>query len=170
MRQLILLSVFVLIAAPAFTQEPAPTEGQQPAGQEYYYEDDELFQEDREEVETVTHAEFAVMVLQVLAGDQDSVPGPSESFAICLNRGLVPSNWVGTDILTHEELAEFMRRMGAGSLYILSQHNPPNPDEPASKDYVEVMLRRALGEIKDYRYTLRLGGEDPYRGVSPAGF
>jgi hypothetical protein len=170
MRQLILLSVLVLIAVPAFPQEPAPEEGQQPAEQEYYYEDDELFQEDRAGDDTVTHAEFAMMVLQVLAGDQDSVPGPSESFAICLNRGLIPSNWVGNDILTHEELADFMRRMGAGSLYVLSQHNPPNPDDPASKDYVKVWLRRALGEIKDHRYTLRLGGEDPYRGVSPAGF
>jgi hypothetical protein len=168
MRYLVILSVLALIAVPAFTQEQ-PTEGQQPADQEYYYEDDEIVLEP-DQVETVTHAEFAMMVLRVLAGDSDSVPGPSESFAIALNRGLIPSNWVGSDILTHGELAEFMQRMGATSILVLNQHRPPSPDEPASKDYVEAMIRRALGEIKDYRYTLRLGGEDPYRGVSPAGF
>jgi hypothetical protein len=169
MRQLIIITLTALIAIPVFAQEQPAAEEQQAGEQEYYYEDDELFQEVREGIDTVTHAELAVMVLQILAGDPESVPGPTEAFATALNRGLIPSDWAGSDILTHGELAEFLRGLGAASVIVLAEHNPPSPDEPVSRAYVEVMLHRALGKIKD-RYRLRLGGEQRYRGVSAATF
>jgi hypothetical protein len=169
MRQLLMFCIAVLIISPAFAQEQPPTEEPAATGQdqEFYFEDDELFQEEREEIQTITHAEFAMMVLRMLSGDPNSVPGASESFAIALNRGLIPSHWAGKDVLTYGELIEFLRKMGAGAILVANQDSPQPEDQPVSRDFVEVMLRRALDEIKA-TYELKLGGEGPYLVVSPS--
>ncbi len=137
MRQLALLSIAVLVASTAIGQVRISTD-----------ETDDVMAE----VDTVAHSELAMMALRLMAGDTDNVPEPSVCFSILLNMGLIPSDWVGDEMLTHGELSIFLERLGAKSIYVLHKQKPPEPDEPASRDYTEAMLRRALLDVHQYTY------------------
>jgi hypothetical protein len=108
------------------------------------------------------------MALRLMAGDTGNVPEPQVCFSILLNMGLIPSDWVDNEVLTHGQLGEFMERLGAKSITVLHKQRPPAPDEPASRDYTEAMLRRALLDTHEYNYLYR--ERAPRRPVSPSRF
>jgi len=105
------------------------------------------------DVETVTHGEFAAMVLRMFTGDPETELDPQIALTELQNRGLIPPDWEADGILTHRELTQFLLRLGITAIEVLEKYNPPDPDKPASQDWVEVMLRRAISEVKEFTYT-----------------
>jgi hypothetical protein len=56
---------------------------------------------------------------------------------------LIPLDWALDDLLTHGEFAQVLHAYGV--IYVAN-----DPDELASREFVEAMLRRELWKLRDY--------------------
>ena len=96
-----------------------------------------------QEMEGITHGQFAVLLLKAAAGYTDTLPDEVDALDQVKRYGLVPEDWLGEDVLTHGELSEVLERFGV-------VHVPPDRDKPVSQAYAEAVLRRELTRLRDY--------------------
>ena len=123
MKRVLLLSFVILFAgAGAMFAQDAPVE---------------------QELEGITHGQFAVLLLKAAAGYTDTLPDEATALQQVKGYGLVPEDWLIDDVLTHGELSEVLERFGV--VYI-----PADRDAPVSPPYAEAMLRRELTRLRDY--------------------
>jgi len=93
--------------------------------------------------EAISHGDFAVLLLKAALGYTDTLPDPETALELVKGYGLVAEDWQVDTGLTHGELAEVLQRFGV--VYL-----PADVDQPASRPYVEAMLRRELSRLRDY--------------------
>jgi len=92
---------------------------------------------------TITRAELAQLVYRVYAPSEGAVPDPITAFADLRDFGLIPEHWNESEIVTEEDLAEVLNRLGV-------QYRPASENAPVSRAFVEALLRRHLGELRHY--------------------
>ena len=115
--------------------------------------------QDETSQEFISHGEFAVLLLKVMSF-QEGVSGPVEALDKVKRLELVPLDWALDELLTHGEFATVLLAMGVS--YV-----PNDPDEDATRAFVEAMLRRERWKLRDYLFALG-GGPGPI--VSPSEF
>jgi len=96
-----------------------------------------------QEMEGITHGQFAVLLLKAAAGYTDTLPDEVDALDQVKRYGLVPDDWLGEDVLTHGELSEVLERFGVVLV-------PPDRDKPVSQAYAEAVMRRELTRLRDY--------------------
>jgi hypothetical protein len=74
---------------------------------------------------------------------QDTIPGPDEALVAVKRLGLIPPDWIIQDVLTHGEFADVIVPLGI-------QYVPIDRDQPASREFVEALLRREIWKLRDY--------------------
>jgi len=129
-----------------------------------------------QDVEGITHGQFAVLLLKAAAGYTDTLPDEVDALDQVKRYGLVPKDWLGEDVLTHGQMSEVLERFGV-------MYFPADRDAPVSNEYAEAVLRRELTRLWDY-LARRLGhgisinhildkfmyDKGVYRAVSPSRF
>ena len=124
-----------------------------------------------EDTDAISHADFAVLLLEAGAGYTGEVEDPAAAFESAKKLGLMPTTWEADAPLTQSELAEIMLRFGVS--YV-----PAKPDAVVSEAFAAALVRRELSKLRDY-LARRLGhgfsvnhildaGVD--RAVSPSAF
>lgn len=124
-----------------------------------------------QEIQGITHGQFAVLLLKAAAGFTDTLPVEADALDLVKRYELVPADWQVDDVLTQGELADVLEHFGV-------VHVPANRDAPVSQPYAEAILRRELTRLRDYlarrmghgislSHTLDLGVD---RAVSPSRF
>ena len=103
-----------------------------------------------EEMEGITHGQFAVLLLKVAAGYTDTLPVEADALDLVQRYGLVPASWLVDDILTHGELSDVLEQFGV-------VHVPADRDKPVSQPYAEAILRRELSRLRDFYLARRMG-------------
>lgn len=93
--------------------------------------------------QTITHAEFAELLLQVLASDPDPLPKGEEALTEVKRMNLVPQTWAAEHYLTQGEFADVLARLGG-------HYTPTDRDAVASRPFVEAVLRREMLRLRDY--------------------
>ncbi len=96
-----------------------------------------------QEIEGITHGQFAVLLLKAAAGYTGTLPVGVDALDQVQRYGLVPEDWLVDEILTHGEMAEVLLHFGV--TYIPSDH-----DAPVSHEYAEALLRREITRLRDY--------------------
>ena len=96
-----------------------------------------------QELEGITHGQFAVLLLKAAAGYTDTLPHEETALRQVMSYGLIPADWLIDDVLTHGEMAEVLQRFGV-------TYFPANRDAPVSPPYAEALLRRELTRLRDY--------------------
>ena len=96
-----------------------------------------------QEMEGISHGQFAVLLLKAAAGYTDTLPVEEDALDLVKRYELVPASWLVDDILTHGELAYVLELFGI--VYV-----PADRDKPVSQPYAEAMLRRELTRLRDY--------------------
>jgi hypothetical protein len=118
----------------------------------------------------INHGDFAVLLLKAAQG-AEWINNPEVALENVKDYGLVPENWELEGILTHGELSEVLGRFGA--VYVAA-----DADDPVSKAFAEVSVRRELSKLRDYLArrmghgfsTAHVMDEGVDRAVSPSGF
>ncbi len=124
--------------------------------------------------ESINHGEFAQMVMDIALGYQASeasTPDPVTALMQLQSWGIAPTTWEADTPLTHGELALLLHQVGI-------EYLPGNPDGLVSRVFVQALLWREVGKLRDYN-AYRLGhgfsanhildaGVD--RAVSPSDF
>ena len=124
-----------------------------------------------QEMQGITHGQFAVLLLKAAAGYTDTLPVEADALDLVKRYELVPADWQVDDVLTQGELADVLEQFGV-------VHVPADRDAPVSQPYAEAILRRELTRLRDYlarrmghgislSHTLDLGVD---RAVSPSRF
>ncbi|MCU0302465.1 MAG: hypothetical protein MUC56_00180 [Thermoanaerobaculales bacterium] len=151
MRCLIIVSAVVLtLAAPLWAQGDA----EQASGDQ-----------------SITHGEFSQMVIDIALGWEEATPDPATSLEKLKLWNIAPTTWEVDELLTHGELSQIAAQVGI-------EYLPARPDSPVSRVFVEALLWREVGKLRDYM-AKRLGhgfsanhvldaGVD--RAVSPSDF
>lgn len=96
-----------------------------------------------QEMEGITHGQFAVLLLKAAAGYTDTLPVEEDALDLVKRYELVPASWLVDDILTQGELADVLEHFGV-------VHVPADRDKPVSQPYAEAVLRRELTRLRDY--------------------
>ena len=96
-----------------------------------------------QEMEGITHGQFAVLLLKAAAGYTDTLPVEEDALDLVKRYELIPASWLVDDILTHGELAYVLELFGI--VYV-----PADRDKPVSQSFAEAMLRRELTRLRDY--------------------
>ena len=96
-----------------------------------------------QELEGITHGQFAVLLLKAAAGYTDTLPAEVDALDQVKRYGLIPEDWLVDDVLTHGEMAEVLLRFGV--VYV-----PSDRDAPASNEFAEALLRREITRLRDY--------------------
>jgi hypothetical protein len=124
-----------------------------------------------QELEGITHGQFAVLLLKAAAGYTDTLPDPVDALDQVKRYGMIPEDWLVDEVLTHGEMADVLLRFAV--VYV-----PSDRDSPVSNDYAEALLRREITRLRDY-LARRLGhgisvnhilDEGVDRAVSPSHF
>jgi len=121
--------------------------------------------------DSITHGEFAQMVMDIALGYEEATPDPVTALEKLQRWGLAPTTWEADAPLTHAELSAVLAHVGI-------EYLPAKPDAPVSGVFVEALLWREVGKLRDYN-AKRLGhgfssnhvldaGVD--RAVSPSDF
>ena len=124
-----------------------------------------------QDVQGITHGQFAVLLLKAAAGYTDTLPDPVDALDQVKRYGLIPESWLVDEVLTHGEMSQVLEQFGV--VYV-----PADRDKPVSNDYAEALLRRELSRLRDYlarrmghgfsvNHMLDLGVD---RAVSPSRF
>jgi hypothetical protein len=119
----------------------------------------------------ITQGEFAQLVMDIALGYEEATPDPQTALEKMQRWGIVPTTWEAGQPLTHGDLALVLGNIGI-------EYLPPNPDALVSGVFVETLLWREVGKLRDYSAT-RMGhglsanhvldsGVD--RAVSPSDF
>jgi hypothetical protein len=93
--------------------------------------------------QSINHAEFAELLLQVLASAPDPLPKGDEALAEVKRMNLVPQTWAAEHYLTQGEFADVLARLGG-------HYTPTDRDAVASRPFVEAVLRREMLRLRDY--------------------
>lgn len=96
-----------------------------------------------QEVDGITHGQFALLLLKAGAGYTDALPDVVTALEQVKDYGLVPEDWSVDDVLTHGEMAEVLARFGV-------TYTPADHDAPVSPPYAEAVVRRELSRLRDY--------------------
>ena len=96
-----------------------------------------------QEVNGITHGQFAILLLQAAAGYTGTLPDEVTALQQVAFYGLVPVDWLIGDVLTHGELAEVLGHFGV--VYV-----PSDRDAPVSTDYAQAVMRREITRLRDY--------------------
>jgi hypothetical protein len=96
-----------------------------------------------QKVEGITHGQFAILLLQAAAGYTGTLPDELTALQQVVFYGLVPSDWIVDDVLTHGEMAEVLNHLGV-------VYNPSDRDAPVSTEYAEAVMRREVTRLRDY--------------------
>ena len=131
MKRIAVFAVVVLTAMGVAAQEGPPV-AQEPS------ESSEVL---------ISHGEFAVVLLNAVAGFGYHFSDPVRALDETKRLGLTPEEWLPEDPLTHGEFAAVLEAMGV--VYV-----PSDRDEEASREFVEAMLRRKMWVIRDYLYVM----------------
>ena len=123
MRRVLVLCFVVLFACAGFTLAQDETAEQ--------------------ELNGITHGQFAVLLLKAAAGYTDTLPDPVDALDQVKRYGLIPESWLVDEVLTHGEMAEVLLRFAV--VYV-----PSDRDAPVSNDYAEALLRREITRLRDY--------------------
>ena len=121
--------------------------------------------------DSITHGEFAQMVMDIALGYEEATPDPVTALEKLQLWGLAPTTWEVDAPLTHVELSIVLAHIGI-------EYLPAKPDAPVSGVFVQALLWREIGKLRDYN-AKRLGhgfssnhvldaGVD--RAVSPSDF
>lgn len=121
--------------------------------------------------DSITHGEFAQMVMDIALGYEEATPDPVTALEKLKLWGIAPASWEVDAPLTHKELAQVLANVGI-------EYLPAKPDAPVSGVFVQSLLWREVGKLRDYN-AKRLGhgfsanhvldaGVD--RAVSPSDF
>jgi hypothetical protein len=124
-----------------------------------------------QEVDGITHGQFAVLLLKAAAGYTDTLPDPVDALDQVKRYGLIPRSWLVDEVLNHGEMSQVLEQFGV--VYV-----PADRDKPVSNDFAEALLRRELSRLRDYlarrmghgfsvNHILDLGVD---RAVSPSRF
>jgi hypothetical protein len=127
--------------------------------------------DDRGVNDAITQGEFAQMVMDVALGYEEATPDPETALEKLQGWGIAPTTWEANAPLTHRQLAEVLEQVGI-------EYLPAKPNAPVSGAFVEALLWREVGKLRDYN-ARRLGhgfsanhvldaGVD--RAVSPSDF
>jgi hypothetical protein len=124
-----------------------------------------------QELEGITHGQFAVLLLKAAAGYTDTLPDPVDALDQVKRYGMIPEGWLVDEVLTHGEMADVLLRFAV--VYV-----PSDRDAPVSNDYAEALMRREITRLRDY-LARRMGhcisvnhilDEGVDRAVSPSHF
>lgn len=96
-----------------------------------------------QEVEGMTHGQFAILLLKAAVGYTDDLPNEVDGLDLVMRYGLVSEDWLVDDVLTHGEMAEVLERFGVSYL-------PADHDAPVSPAYAAAVLRREISRLRDY--------------------
>ena len=96
-----------------------------------------------QELNGITHGQFAVLLLKAAAGYTDTLPDPVDALDQVKRYGLIPESWLVDDVLTHGEMSEVLLRFAV--VYV-----PSDRDAPVSNDFAEALLRREITRLRDY--------------------
>jgi hypothetical protein len=121
--------------------------------------------------DSITKGEFAQLVMDIALSYEEATPDAVTALEKLQLWGLAPTTWLADEALTHGELAMVLGHIGIDYL-------PSKPDAPVSGIFVEALLWREVGKLRDYN-AKRLGhgfsanhvldaGVD--RAVSPSDF
>jgi len=121
--------------------------------------------------DSITKGEFAQLVMDIALSYEEATPDPVTALEKLQLWGIAPATWVADEPLIHSELAMVLGHVGI-------EYLPPKPDAPVSGVFVEALLWREIGKLRDYN-AKRLGhgfssnhvldaGVD--RAVSPSDF
>ncbi len=121
--------------------------------------------------DAITHGEFAQLVMDIALGYEEATPDPVTALEKLQLWGIAPATWEANTLLTHGELSVLLAHVGI-------EYLPAKPDAQVSGVFVEALLWREVGKLRDYNAT-RLGhgfsanhvldsGVD--RAVSPSDF
>lgn len=121
--------------------------------------------------DAITQGEFAQMVMDIALGYEEATPDPETALEKLQGWGIAPTTWEANTPLTHRQLAELLEQVGI-------EYLPAKPNAPVSAAFVEALLWREVGKLRDYN-AKRLGhgfsanhvldaGVD--RAVSPSDF
>jgi len=121
--------------------------------------------------DAITKGEFAQLVMNIALSYEEATPDAVTALEKLQRWGLAPSIWVADEPLTHSELAVVLGHIGI-------EYLPAKPDAQVSGIFVEALLWREIGKLRDYN-ARRLGhgfssnhvldaGVD--RAVSPSDF
>jgi len=121
--------------------------------------------------ESITQGEFAQMVMDIALGYEEATPDPETALEKLKGWGIAPTTWEADEPLTHRQLSALLAQVGI-------EYLPAKPDGAVSGAFVETLLWREVGKLRDYS-AKRLGhgfsanhvldaGVD--RAVSPSDF
>lgn len=121
--------------------------------------------------DAITQGEFAQMVMDIALGYEQATPDAETALEKLQGWGIAPATWEAGEMLTHGDLSTVLRPVGI-------EYMASKPDAPVSGVFVESLLWREVGKLKDY-LAKRLGhglsanhvldaGVD--RAVSPSDF
>ena len=121
--------------------------------------------------DSITHGEFAQMVMDIALGYEEATPDPVTALEKLQRWGIVPTTWEVDAPLTHGELSLVLAHVGI-------EYLPAKPNAAVSGVFVQALLWREVGKLRDYN-ARRLGhgfsanhvldaGVD--RAVSPSDF
>lgn len=123
---------------------------------------------------TISHGEFAVLLLRAMAPAPQQVLEPEQALTDLKEIGLAHADWTVDGILTHGELADLALQLGV----VYTPYTPAERARPVSPAFVEAFLRREASLLREYR--ARRGGhgfsashvldQGVDRAVSPSDF
>lgn len=93
--------------------------------------------------DSITQGEFAQMVMDIALGYEEATPDPETALEKLQGWGIAPATWDAATPLTHGDLAVILHPVGI-------EHMAPKPDAPVSGTFVEALLWREVGKLKDY--------------------
>jgi len=151
MRRMLMIIVLVLLVA---TAAAAQTDSEKVSAKD-----------------SITHGEFAQMVMDIALGYEEATPDPVTALEKLQRWGIVPTTWEVDAPLTHGELSQVLAHVGI-------EYLPAKPNAAVSGVFVQALLWREVGKLRDYN-ARRLGhgfsanhvldsGVD--RAVSPSDF
>ena len=127
--------------------------------------------EEARDKDAITQGEFAQLVMDIALGYEEATPDPATALEKLQGWGIAPTTWEVDALLTHRQLSELLSQVGI-------EYLPAKPDANVSGSFVEALLWREVGKLRDYN-ARRLGhgfsanhvldaGVD--RAVSPSDF
>lgn len=105
-----------------------------------------MAQSDTEEIvakDSITQGEFAVLVMDIALGYEESTPDPVTALEKLKTWGIAPTTWEADTPLTHGQLAQLLHQVGI-------EYVPGKPDAPVSGAFVQTLLWREVGKLRDY--------------------
>ena len=121
--------------------------------------------------DSITQGEFAQLLMDIVLGYEEATPDAETALEKLQGWGIAPTTWEAAAPLTHGQLSSMLEQVGI-------EYLPSKPDAPVSGAFVQTLLWRETGKLRDYM-ARRLGhgfsanhvldaGVD--RAVSPSDF